>query len=215
MTNARSISEIQSPILPDPSLLVTLGLNTVLVYQERREKLERVSIVVNEFFSESGIDLIRALQPFISNLTEIAPRLQPKVAWQESKFYEVTAYLSRYPVIADARRDDLSGLLSFLQRKKDQILRLFENANLIENDRFTDMLWAVYNVYDELHSRDTLQDLLPSDLQHLSGDLQRAVQLLLIEWIESMRLLKLKYPYLYSLAIRKNIFGQGDVRVLQ
>ena len=199
--------------VPISVLLVTLGLNTVMDYRERQEKLERVSIVVNEFFSESGTDLIRALQPFISNLSEIASRLQPTAAWQERHFTETAAYLAQSPVITDARRSDLNGMLALLQQKKDQILRLFENANLMEHDRFTDMLWAVYHVYDELRSRDSLQDLLPVDLQHLSGDLQRAAQLLLIEWIDSMRLLKAKYPYLYSLAVRKNIFGQSDVQI--
>lgn len=39
----------------------------------------------------------------------------------------------------------------------------------------------------------------------------RAAGLLMIEWLESMRLLKVKYPYLYSLAVRKCPFTNGKV----
>lgn len=196
--------------VPISVLLVTLGLNTVMVYRERQEKLERVSIVVNEFFAETGSDLIRALQPYISNLDAVAAQMHPSAAWQQRDFNAAAVFINRQPVAADARRCDLTDLRQILLLNKDQILRLFENANLMEHDRFTDMLWAVYHVYDELRSRDSLQALPASDLQHLSGDIQRAAQLLLIEWLDSMRQLQSRYPYLYSLAIRKNIFGKGD-----
>jgi hypothetical protein len=196
--------------VPISVLLVTLGLNTVIVYRERREKLERVSIVVNEFFSETGFELIRSLQSYIGNLDRIVPRLQPTAAWREPQFREAAAFLVQTPVTATAADQDLPGLLNVLRQKKDQILRLFENANLMEHDRFTDMLWAVYHVYDELRSRESLQNLPVNDLRHLSSDIQRAAQLLLIEWIDAMRLLQAKYPYLYSLAVRKNIFGKSN-----
>lgn len=100
-----------------------------------------------------------------------------------------------------------------MTEKKSHLLRLFENANLMEQDRFTGMLWAVYHVYDELRSRETLSNLPASDITHLNLDIQRAFQILLIEWIESMRILKKKYPYLYSLAVRKCPFGIRDVTV--
>lgn len=196
--------------VPISVLLVTLGLNTVIVYRERREKLERVSIVVNEFFSETGTELIRALLPYIGNLAELAPRLQLNANWREPQFREAAAFLARSPVTVAAGDYDLLGLLTILRLKKDQILRLFENANLMEHDRFTDMLWAVYHVYDELRSRESLQDLPGNDLRHLAGDIQRASQLLISEWIDSMRLLQARYPYLFSLAVRKNVFGKGD-----
>lgn len=83
----------------------------------------------------------------------------------------------------------------------------------MEQDRFTAMLWAIYHVYDELRSRESLSNLPASDIAHLNVDLQRAIQILLIEWIESMRILKKKYPYLYSLAVRKCPFGSGEVIV--
>jgi hypothetical protein len=215
----RRISETEFYFLQDLAfvpisvLLVTLGLNTVLVYRQRQQTLEKVSIVINEFFAEAGTDLIARLRGFIINLETIKLHLQPDIRWQNQDFAAATAFLASTPVEVDAARSDLTGLAVLLDQKKGQILRLFENPSLLEHDRFTDMLWAVYHVHDELRNRPSLEGLPASDLRHLSGDLQRAGQLLLTEWVESMRQLKSHYPYLYSLAVRKSPFGPGQVTV--
>jgi hypothetical protein len=200
--------------VPISVLLVTLGINTVLVMREKQAKLQRVSIVVNEFFAEVGYDLITALKEFIADTDVLAAHLQPVGSWNQRDFNQAVAFLNQHPIVAEASRGDLSGFQQLLSQKKSLILRLFENANLMEHDRFTDMLWAVYHVYDELRHRASFQSLPASDMKHLSSDIQRAAQLLLIEWIEAMRQLKMRYPYLYSLAVRTGPFSKGDPVVL-
>lgn len=199
--------------LPISVLLVTLGLNTVIVRQERKDKKEKVSVVINEFFAETGTELVIALREHIANLDGIAPKLQLAAEWQDKDFSESIDALTKYSFKAALVQKDLDQLRDTMVNKKDHILRLFENANLMEQDRFTGMLWAVYHVYDELRSRESFTNLPATDIMHLNLDIQRAFQILLIEWIESMRILKKKYPYLYSLAVRKCPFGSGDVTV--
>ncbi|HAL74839.1 MAG TPA: hypothetical protein DCM45_07120, partial [Clostridiales bacterium] len=191
--------------------LVTLGLNTVLVYRQRQQMLEKISIVINEFFAEAGHDLIRGLRGFIVDLPDLAERLQPDGRWQDSKFNAAINLLEKEPVKVVIDLHELPDLANLFIDKKSQILSLFENPSLLEHDRFTEMLWALYHVHDELRSRDDLLALPASDVLHLSGDIQRAVQLLLIEWLSSMCQLKVRYPYLYSLAVRKCPLGESDV----
>jgi hypothetical protein len=199
--------------LPISVLLVTLGLNTVMVRQERIDKKEKVSVVINEFFAETGTELVIAFRGHIANLEGITPKLQLGSDWQDRDFNSSIDAIGKYDFHLAIIEDDLNHLRDTLVVKKDHILRLFENANLMEQDRFTGMLWAVYHVYDELRSRESLHNLPATDIAHLNLDIQRAFQILLIEWIESMRILKKKYPYLYSLAVRKCPFGDGDVTV--
>ncbi len=199
--------------LPISVLLVTLGMNAVLIRREHQAKLNRVSVVINEFYAETGIELIQAFRGSIMNLNEITDKLALQVGWQDQDFNKLILYLNQYPLKADAQTDDLPVLHQILFKKKDDLLRLFENANLVEHDRFTELLWSLYHVYDELHSRESLTTLPASDLQHLNLDIQRAFQKLLIEWVESMRNLQKTYPYLYSLAIRKGLFGQRKIIV--
>lgn len=199
--------------LPISVLLVTLGLNTVIVRQERKDKKEKVSVVINEFFAETGTELILSFRKHIDNLEGIAPKLMLTGDWQDKDFSMSIDALSKYPFQANLNEVEVYQLREVLIAKKEHLLRLFENANLMEQDRFTGMLWAVYHVYDELRSRDSLDNLPQSDIAHLNLDIQRAFQILLIEWIESMRILRKKYPYLYSLAVRKCPFGNGKITV--
>jgi len=197
--------------LPISVLLVTLGLNTVIVRQERIEKKEKVGVVINEFFAETGTELVIALRGHIANLDGLSPKLQLSGDWQDRDFTASIDAVGKYAFQTSLVVEDLPALLDTLTKKKDHILRLFENSNLMEQDRFTGMLWAVYHVYDELRSRESLTDLPATDIAHLNLDIQRAFQILLIEWVESMRILKKKFPYLYSLAVRKCPFGGGNV----
>lgn len=197
--------------VPISVLLVTLGLNTVMVYRERQKMLEKISIVINEFFAETGAELIHGLRNSLSDLEGIREHLSPQARWTEKDFQAAIAYIGSKEIKIDLDPVDLPAMHQMLFKNKDQILRLFENPNLMEHDRFTDMLWAVYHVYDELRSRNSFDNLPETDIRHLKGDLQRASRLLLVEWLDCMRSLRTHYPYLYSLAVRKNPFGESQV----
>jgi hypothetical protein len=197
--------------VPISVLLVTLGLNTVMVYRERQKMLEKISIVINEFFAETGAELIHGLRNSLTDLEGIRKHLSPEARWTDKDFQAAIVYIGSKEIQIDINPGDLPAMHQMLVKIKDQILRLFENPNLMEHDRFTDMLWAVYHVYDELRSRSSLENLPETDLRHLKGDLQRASRLLLVEWLDCMRALRTHYPYLYSLAVRKNPFGESQV----
>jgi hypothetical protein len=197
--------------VPISVLLVTLGLNTVMVRHERQQKLDKVSLLINEFYAEAGYDLLVFWKNMITAVNDLGSRLQPGDNWCDQDFRAAAKFLAQHPVAVTAvQPDDLLRLHELLKEKKSQILHLFENASLMEHDKFTDMLWAVYHVHDELRSRGVFDHLPERDLAHLAGDIQRGGQALLLEWINSMRLLKANYPYLFSLAVRKSPFGPGD-----
>jgi len=80
------------------------------------------------------------------------------------------------------------------------------NPNLLEHDSFTNLLWAVFHLTEELSLRKSLNGLPETDYQHLSGDMKRAYHLLIVEWLDYMMHLKTNYPYLFSLAVRTNPF---------
>jgi hypothetical protein len=98
----------------------------------------------------------------------------------------------------------LEEMREFLIGKREMMLRLLENPNLLEHDTFTDLMLAVFHLHDELASREQVTDLPEKDLAHLAGDLKRAMQWVVSEWLFYLRHLKEHYPYLYSLEVRKN-----------
>ena len=90
--------------------------------------------------------------------------------------------------------------------KRQFLLALLGNPNLLEHEKFTELLWAVFHLTDELSHRKSMEHLPPSDYEHLSGDIRRAYSLLVREWLSHLEHLKASYPYLFSLAVRTNPF---------
>jgi hypothetical protein len=103
---------------------------------------------------------------------------------------------------------DRAALKKHLVSQRHFVLRLLENPNLMEHERFTDLLWAVHHLEEELQMRTTLTDLVPADEAHLEVDARRAFNALVAEWLVYVQHLKSDYPYLFSMVVRTHPFQE-------
>ena len=190
--------------LPVYVLFVTLMIERVIRERERLALRQKLNMVIGVFFSEVGSELMRNLTDFLHDSEELERRLKVRPQWGEKDFLDAAAFIAKYDIKFDSRMGDLGYLRVFLLGKREFMLRLLENPNLLEHDEFTDLVWAVFHMVDELASRQQLGELPQSDLEHLAGDMKRAFGHLLREWIYYMKHLKEDYPYLFSLAVRMN-----------
>lgn len=94
----------------------------------------------------------------------------------------------------------------FLVHRRKFLLALLENPNLLEHETFTNLLWAVFHLMEELEKRENITNLSITDYHHLNGDTVRVYSLLIQEWLQYMEHLEKYYPYLFSLAVRTNPF---------
>jgi len=131
--------------------------------------------------------------------------------WSEQDFSQIKKQLKGFDYKLESKKGDLGGLKSFLTGKRDFLLGLLENPNLLEHESFTDLLWAVFHLTEELNARADTRGLPDTDYKHLSGDIRRAYVILISEWLSYMRHLKVDYPYLFSLAVRTNPFDPDAV----
>jgi len=97
-------------------------------------------------------------------------------------------------------------LREFLIKKREFLLTLLENPNLLEHESFTNLLWAIFHFTEELLYRRDLKNLTDKDREHLRGDINRVYGLIIFEWLNYMKHLSADYPYLFSLAMRTNPF---------
>lgn len=190
--------------LPVYVLFVTLMIERVIREREREGMMKKLNMVIGIFFSEVGTQLLHDFLEFFPEGSEISRKLRPTPQWKDKDFQAADAFLKAQDIYLDSRRGDLYALKSVLLEKKGTLLALMENPNLLEHDAFTDLLWAVFHLVEELQARRSLEGLPESDLEHLSGDMKRAHTHLLIQWVSYMWHLKKDYPYLYSLAVRMN-----------
>ena len=187
-------------------LLVTLIIDQLLRQREKRSLLHKLNMIIGVFFSEGGAELLRMLSEYDPEVERIRQELAGKDRWSQQNLSETSQRVRGYQFKMDSQRSGLQGLCDFLRGKKDFFLRILENPNLLEHEKFTDTLWAVLHLAEELTCRKRLQNLPPTDYAHLAGDLGRAYKSLISEWLNYMLHLKNDYPYLFSLAIRTNPF---------
>lgn len=190
--------------VPIEVLLVTLIIHRILSIREKRVMLKKLNMVIGAFFSEVGLSLLKYFVQFDSCFENLRKDLIIKTDWSDRYFTNIKKNLNNHACSIDTTRGNLGSIKNFLIKKRDFLLRLLENPNLLEHESFTELLWAIFHLTDELLHRKELENLPESDLNHLAGDIKRAYILLISEWLMYMKHLKNDYPYLFSLALRTN-----------
>ena len=193
--------------LPIQVIIVTLILNQLLGAIEKREKLYKMNMAINTFFGEVGADLISMLSSYNINMKGLREKLIIKPDWDNVMFQATANAVKVFNYVIDSKNGNLNELKIHMNDKRPFLLGLLGNPNLLEHDSFTDLLWAIFHLTDELDSRKGFEDLPNVDYDHLSVDIKRAYLLLLFEWLHYLKYLKNDYPYLFSMAIRKNPFN--------
>lgn len=187
-------------------LIVMLVLQRLLVYREKRSILKKLNMVIGTFFCEVGTDLLRRCSKLDPELADVGRQLVITKDWSDKDFARVGKSIRGHEGNISSKKGDLGELKDFLISKRQFLLGLLENPNLLEHESFTNLLWAVFHLTDELAHRQDLTRLPDSDYDHLSGDIKRAYQQLILQWLDYIKHLKQDYPYLFSLAIRTNPF---------
>jgi len=196
----------QLGFLPISVLLVTIILNQLLGLRAKTAKLAKLNMVIGAFFSEVGGALLKTLSTYDRSLPDFQPRVAHISHWTGPDFAAFSQGLAENDFRISLKEGDLEALRDFLLKKRDFLLRLLENPNLLEHDSFSSLLLAVFHLTEELAQRTDLHRLTVSDQEHLTGDVQRGYVLLIKEWLAYMAHLKTRYPYLFSLAPRTNPF---------
>jgi hypothetical protein len=194
--------------VPIEVLLVTLIIHRLLESRDRRQKMEKLNMVIGTFFSALGTELLAFLSDRDPRLDEIRGELVVSDDWSDAEFDRVVRRLAAYAARVAIGNDDFVRLKAFLAAKEEILIRMLENPTLLEHESFTELLRAVFHLTEELQKRQDFGTLPPADLAHLEGDIVRVYGLLIREWLDYMRYLRGRYPYLFSLAMRTNPFDE-------
>jgi hypothetical protein len=186
-------------------LLVILFIERLLSRRDKRSIMNKLNMVIGTFFSEVGLELLRKFSNFVINSQNLERQLELGPDWEKKDFKKAMAAVQNFSYEIKIDKSNLFEIREFLLSKRSFLMRLLENPNLLEHERFTDLLWAVFHLTEELVFRGELLDDLPdTDYEHLNIDLRRAYSQLTIEWISYTAHLKKSYPFLYSFVARVN-----------
>lgn len=185
-------------------LLVTLFIDRMAQQRERREIAQKLNMIIGSFFSEVGTDVLAWMAGSESPDEHSHEVLIPTADWRASEYRTARMRFSRHAPDFDIEAERLIGLRNILVTEKRFLLSLLANQALLEHAEFTDLMWALTHVSEELEARRDLTSLSDADQRHLEGDLQRAYSLLGVQWLRYLEHLQVFYPYLFSMAIRTN-----------
>lgn len=186
-------------------LLVVLLIERLLTQREKKMIMKKLNMVIGAFFSEVGLELLTLFSELVEDAPQLEKQLIIKASWSRKDFFKAIEKAKSFPFRVKFERRDLIPLREFLLSKREFLLRLLENPNLLEHESFTDLLWAVFHLTEELEFRgDKLAQIPDADYKHLCGDLRRVYSSLIQQWLLYTLHLKESYPFLFSLAQRVN-----------
>jgi hypothetical protein len=189
-------------------LIVSVILNQLLGFREKQAVHKKINMIIGAFFSEIGLELLKTLNSF--NKEDDCCFKKLKLDTKENvTFKELKKACDTHAIDLDFYDEQINDLKYCLSNKRSFIIRLLENPSILEHNTFTDMVWAVVHLSDELTHRVDLATLEVKDKEHITGDMTRAYKALIKEWVLYMEHLSKDYPFLYSFAVRKNPFNKN------
>ncbi len=194
--------------IPLEVLLVVIIIERLLARRDKQAKLQKLNMVVGAFFTEVGNHLLSNLFKHFDNQSDISEHLNITDSWTKKEFRRAAEYAYHLNVELDCSKIDLGELKAYLAQRREFLLTLLGNPSLLEHDRFTDLLWAVTHLDEELEARPSVSDLPDKDLEHIAGDIQRLYDRLASEWLDYAEHLKTNYPFLFSLILRTHPFQE-------
>ena len=200
--------------LPLEVFLVVIVIERILARREKQAVLVKLNMVIGAFFSEVGNSLLKDMLGHFREKDEIRKTLAVNQHWTHNDFVKAASYMISMDQQPDYRDINFEILKKFMIQKRAFLLGLLENPNLLEHDRFTDLLWATFHLTEELEARQSFDDLPESDIKHIALDLQRVYRHLTTEWLLYVEHLKAQYPYLFSLVVRTQPFQESPSPVV-
>jgi hypothetical protein len=197
-------------------LFVTVVFENVLARREKKALLKKMNMVIGAFFSALGRDLLVKFPELVENTADLAPRLVFGKAWTRGDYAAAMESARTFAYKVRVTPASLRDLRACLLDNRVFLLGLLENPNLLEHEGFTDLLWAVFHLAEELEMRpESLEGLPAADYAHLAVDVKRAYALIAREWLAYARHLQESYPFLFALAVRINPFSPTASAIVQ
>ena len=198
--------------IPLDILLVAFLLDEIIEKKEKEAMLEKLDMLMSTFFSEVGNELIAQLSSVNKYKTD-TQSLKSIKDWDDKDYENMLNNLkdtnidfSAMDMPAEEREEFLENLRNHLVSKREFIINLINNPNLIEKEEFSGLINSILHLDEELEHRKDLALVSDADFAHLNGDMQRVYNKLIHEWVYYLRYLNKHYPYMIALIIRTNPF---------
>ena len=200
--------------IPVDILIVAFVLDEIISKKEKEAMMEKLDMIMSTFFSEIGNDLIGQLSSVNAHKAD-TNYLESIKNWDDNDYKNKLKEIKnqnipfKADVAAEDREEYLTNIRDLLINKREFIIGLLNNPNLLEKEEFSGLLTAILHLDEELEHRPDLSKVSDIDFNHLNGDMERIYNKLIHEWIYYLRYLNKHYPYMIALIVRTNPFDEN------
>jgi len=117
--------------VPIEVLLVTVIIHRLLSHREKRALLNKLNMVIGAFFNEVGTDLLKRIIALDEDFDEVRQNLLLNKDWTRRDFAQAGKRMAEYDYSIEVKPEALDELRDFLLAKREFLLRLLENPNLL------------------------------------------------------------------------------------
>ena len=184
--------------IPIEVFVTVLIIDKQLERREKKKKEQKINLLTEIFFEETGNDLLRVIASKDNRNAEIQ-----KLTCKNNitDLLEIESKIKKHECEFSLNEEDLEDIFKTLSDSKDSLVRFIENPYLDEHDIFTDLLQSAFHAYSDIKHRKIKGYYTKADLSHISEDISRLYKYLAKEWIVYFRYIEKEYPYLYKLVL--------------
>ncbi len=188
----------QLGFLPISVLLVSIVLNSLMVRRSKKERKQKLNIVVGSFFGEIGKDLLRYLSKYDPEAQELAKDMLNLENKSTNELEALEEKIKDRVFKINMEKINLYELRKFLMENKEFVISLLDNPVIIEHETFTDLLWNVLHVSEELKRIINFDTISVEEYEDIKGDLEKLYALLSYEWLKYISYLHEAYPHIFQ-----------------
>ncbi|MGL5756266.1 MAG: hypothetical protein ACRCYC_13135 [Paraclostridium sp.] len=196
-TNTAYYSLMNLCFIPINSLVVTIILEKLIDYRAKKERMEKINMLVGIFFTEVGGKLMRLIID--------ADNGAKNYIIDFDDLNKIKRNLDNYNYQVNMECIDLKSIKNVLVENNNLFVTLISNESILNHQIFTDLLMSVIHLRDEIIFMEK-DNGIEMNINHLENDVIRVYKNITIQWVYYLEYLNKSYPFLYNNAIRVNPF---------
>ena len=141
--------------IPVDILIVAFVLDEIISKKEKEAMMEKLDMIMSTFFSEVGNDLISQLSSVNKHKADTS-YLESIKSWDDKDYENKLKEIKninipfRADVTSEDREEYLTNIRNLLINKREFIVGLLNNPNLLEKEEFSKLLTAILHLDEEL-----------------------------------------------------------------
>lgn len=187
--------------LPIHALVISLILEEMISYREKRSRRRRLNIFLGLFFRQMGLEVYVLMIGLMENYDELDDMITVQPGWNHRQFKAARDSLRRLKLRPKADANALRYLLDGLLKREENIMEMIRNPNLWEFEGLYRTLVALFHLIEEAHYRGEVDKMGEGVLRHMAEDVCAAAILLTGLWLEYLEFLKSQHPVLFGFQV--------------